>query len=159
MRGIHQRWGSGSPSGALRPIPRIAALVSGLLFGAGLVLAGMTSPSKVTAFLDLFGRWDPSLAFVMIGAIGVHALLLRPILRLRNPLFSSSFHLPQKTSIDSRLLAGAALFGVGWGLGGVCPGPGLVDAASGSGYALVFVAAMTAGMLIEARLFAAPRSK
>ncbi len=135
-------------------LPRVAALFAGLLFGVGLVLAGMTNPGKVTAFLDLFGRWDPSLAFVMIGAIGVHALLLRPILRLRNPLFASSFQVPHKTSIDGRLVLGAALFGVGWGLGGVCPGPGVVSAASGSGYALVFIATMAAGALLEGRLFA-----
>lgn len=132
--------------------PKIAALLAGLLFGVGLVVSGMTSPGKVTAFLDLFGRWDPSLAFVMIGAIGVHALLLRPILRQRHPLFATKFQVPQKTTIDARLVLGAGLFGVGWGLGGVCPGPGFVSAASGSGYALVFVAAMAAGVLIERRL-------
>lgn len=132
--------------------PKIAALFAGLLFGVGLVVSGMTSPGKVTAFLDLFGHWDPSLAFVMIGAIGVHALLLRPILRQRRPLFATKFQVPQKTTIDARLVLGAGLFGVGWGLGGVCPGPGFVSAASGSGYALVFVAAMAAGVLIERRL-------
>ena len=140
-------------SKTLRLLPRLAALFAGLLFGVGLVLAGMTNPGKVTAFLDLFGGWDPSLAFVMIGAIGVHALLLRPILRLRNPLFASAFQVPQTTTLDRRLLAGAALFGVGWGLGGVCPGPGFVSAASGSGYALVFVATMAAGAFLEGRLF------
>lgn len=133
--------------------PKLSALFAGLLFGIGLLLAGMTNPSKVTAFLDLFGRWDPSLAFVMVGAIGVHALLRRPIVRLRNPLFSSTFHRPQKTAIDARLIAGAALFGVGWGLGGVCPGPAFVNVATGSTAALAFVAAMAAGSLIEGRLF------
>ena len=135
--------------------PKVAALLSGLLFGVGLVIAGMTSPAKVTAFLDLFGHWDPSLALVMVGAILVHAVLLRPILRLRHPLFAPKFHVPQKTSIDGRLIAGAALFGVGWGLGGVCPGPGVVSAAAGSSQAILFVIAMAAGVLIQRRLFPA----
>lgn len=132
--------------------PGAFALLSGLLFGAGLVIAGMTSPTKVTAFLDLFGHWDPSLALVMVGAIVVHAALLRPILRLRHPLFATKFHVPEKTAIDGRLIAGAALFGVGWGLGGVCPGPGVVSAAAGSSQAILFVLAMAAGVLIQRRL-------
>jgi uncharacterized protein len=107
----------------------------------------MTNPTKVTGFLDVFGRWDASLAFVMAGAIGVHFVLLRPILRLRKPLFDRAFQLPTRTGVDGRLILGAAVFGVGWGLGGVCPGPGIVSSASGSGYALAFTGAMALGML------------
>lgn len=131
---------------------KVAALFAGLLFGAGLVIAGMTNPAKVLGFLDMFGHWDPSLAFVMIGAIGVHFLLLRRIRVLPKPLFESVFHWPERTAIDAPLILGAALFGVGWGLGGVCPGPGIVDAASGSGYALVFMIGMTLGVLAEQRM-------
>ncbi len=105
----------------------------------------MTSPAKVTGFLDILGPWDPSLALVMVGAIGVHALLLRRILRLPRPLFEDRFQAPPRTGIDGRLVLGAAVFGVGWGLGGVCPGPGIVDAASGSLYAVVFTVAMAVG--------------
>jgi uncharacterized protein len=130
---------------------KLAALAAGLVFGVGLVLAGMTNPAKVTAFLDVLGRWDPSLAFVMIGAIGVHFVLLRRVLRRGRPLFAGVFQTPKSTVIDGRLVLGAAVFGVGWGLGGVCPGPGIVDAASGSLYALVFTAAMALGVLGAAR--------
>jgi uncharacterized membrane protein YedE/YeeE len=128
-------------------MPRIAALLAGLLLGAGLVIAGMTNPAKVTAFLDVTGRWDPSLALVMVGAIGVHFVLLRRILRRPRPLFESAFQTPPRTAVDGRLVLGAALFGVGWGLGGVCPGPGIVDAASGSAYAVVFTIAMALGAI------------
>ncbi len=124
---------------------KLAALGAGFLFGAGLLLAGMTNPAKVLGFLDVTGRWDPSLALVMVGAIGVHTVLLRLILRRPRPLFAPSFQLPRRTRIDAPLVLGAALFGVGWGLGGVCPGPGIVDAASGSVYAVVFTAAMALG--------------
>src|SRR6185295_7370618 len=98
----------------------------------GLAVSGMTRPSKVVGFLDVFGAWDASLAFVMVGAIGVHAVLQRVIARRGSPLFEDRFHLPTRRDVDARLLAGAAVFGVGWGLGGFCPGPGLVAAASGA---------------------------
>jgi uncharacterized membrane protein YedE/YeeE len=124
---------------------KIAALLTGLLFGIGLVVAGMTDPAKVTGFLDVTGRWDPSLGMVMVGAIGVHFVLLGRILRLPRPLFESTFQVPRRTDVDAPLVLGAAVFGIGWGLGGVCPGPGIVDAASGSAYALVFTLAMTVG--------------
>ena len=131
---------------------KVTALLAGLLFGAGLLISGMTSPAKVRGFLDLFGRWDPSLAFVMIGAIGVHFLVLRRILMLPKPLLSATFQLPSRAAIDAPLVVGAALFGVGWGLGGVCPGPGIVDAAMGSGYAVVFMIGMTLGIVAELRM-------
>lgn len=129
------------------------AALSGFLFGAGLIVSGMTDPGKVKAFLDVAGGWDPSLMFVMVGAIAVHFVLFRLILRLRSPLFAATFDLPKRTDLlDARLLGGAAVFGVGWGLSGVCPGPGIVDAGAGSTYALVFVLAMTLGILFERRV-------
>ncbi|MCB9674409.1 MAG: YeeE/YedE family protein [Alphaproteobacteria bacterium] len=108
----------------------------------------MTQADKVIAFLDLSDAWDPSLAFVMIGAIGVHMALFRFIVRRPSPLFADAFGIPTRSDIDGRLVAGSALFGVGWALGGYCPGPGLVSSASGSTNALVFVATLTAGMLL-----------
>lgn len=128
---------------------RISMVASGLLFGAGLALSGMTQPSKVMAFLDFTGDWDPSLAFVMMGAIAVHAVLYRLVRRRSSPLFQTTFHVPTRRDVDPRLVAGAALFGLGWGLGGFCPGPGIVSAASLDPSALVFVAAMLGGMLLQ----------
>lgn len=125
----------------------VVAAIAGAMFGAGLLLSGMTRPDKVLGFLDVTGRWDPSLAFVMIGAIGVHAVAYR-LIRLRpSPLLDARFHWPPDSGVDRRLLAGAAVFGIGWGLAGFCPGPALVAAATGATSALVFVAAMLAGML------------
>jgi uncharacterized membrane protein YedE/YeeE len=127
----------------------VGAGVTGILFGVGLVLSGMTKPDKVIGFLDVFGgAWDPSLGLVMVGAIAVHAVLFRLILRQKSPLLDAKFHVPTRTDIDSRLLAGAALFGVGWGLGGVCPGPGLVGAASLASTLLLFVGGLIAGMAL-----------
>lgn len=129
----------------------IASFITAALFGVGLVVAGMTKPSKVVGFLDPFGQWDPSLAFVMLSAIGVHAVLYRVVRKRSSPLFDLRFHVPGQNPIDRRLLIGAALFGAGWGLAGICPGPGLV-AAAGDGLdgslssILLFVVAMLAGM-------------
>jgi uncharacterized protein len=105
----------------------------------------MTQPLKVIGFLDVTGRWDPSLALVMVGALLVHGLLYRVIVARPAPLLAPRFHLPRRRDIDRRLVAGAALFGVGWGLGGYCPGPGLASVTTGL-QPLVFVAAMAAGM-------------
>jgi uncharacterized membrane protein YedE/YeeE len=126
-----------------------AAFGAGALFAVGLAISGMTRPSKVVGFLDLAGDWDASLAFVMMGAIAVHLVAYRVVLRRPAPLFDVRFHLPTRKDIDGRLVLGAALFGVGWGLGGYCPGPGLVSAAGASLGALVFVVGMTLGMVIE----------
>ena len=126
----------------------LASFGSGLLFAVGLGVSGMTQAPKVIGFLNLPGGWDPSLAFVMVGAIAVHFLLFRLILRRASPLLGGRFGLPTRADIDVRLLGGAALFGVGWALGGYCPGPGLVSAASGGAHALTFVAGMTGGMLL-----------
>lgn len=125
------------------------SFAAGLLFALGLGVSGMTMPSKVIGFLDLFGAWDASLAFVMMGAIAVHFVLQRLITRRRAPLFDARFHLPTRKDLDPRLIAGAALFGIGWGIGGFCPGPGLVAAASGALPAIVFVIGMTAGIKLE----------
>lgn len=130
----------------------IAAFAAGLLFGLGLLLAGMTQPAKVQGFLDFAGAWDPSLAFVMAGAIAVHLPLARWIRSRRRPLFEPAFDLPGRKGIDGRLLAGAAIFGIGWGLGGFCPGPAIVSVAGGELGVLVFVAAMVAGMGIQRAL-------
>jgi hypothetical protein len=127
----------------------VAAGLAGLLFGLGLAVSGMTQPGKVIAFLDVAGAFDPSLAFVMAGAIAVHALAHRLITRRRAPLFDRTFHLPRRTDVDRRLLVGAALFGVGWGLGGFCPGPALVSLATLRSDVIVFVLAMTTGMLLQ----------
>lgn len=125
---------------------QLAAALSGVLFAFGLAIGGMTSPAKVIAFLDVFGDWDPSLAFVMGGAILVYAPLYRLTTRRETPVLDRSFHLPTRRDIDMRLVVGAVLFGVGWGLGGFCPGPALVATMSLTKSALVFVAAMLAGM-------------
>lgn len=127
----------------------VAASGAGLLFGIGLAIAGMTKPSKVIGFLDVFGQWDASLAFVMVGAILVHFIASRLVLRRSSPLLVARFHVPTRKDIDAPLVLGAALFGVGWGLGGYCPGPGLVSAASGSLAAIVFVVGMTIGAKVE----------
>ena len=121
----------------------------GLLFAVGLALSGMTLPAKVINFLDVFGAWDPSLAFVMGGALAVNAAAWFFIKRRERPLFADSFALPKPTRADIPLVAGAALFGVGWGLGGYCPGPGIVALGSLSAPAALFVAAMAAGMALQ----------
>jgi hypothetical protein len=135
----------------------LAALLAGLLFGAGLGISGMTQPDKVIGFLDVTGPWDASLGLVMVGAIGVHSLLYRLIRRRTSPLFDTVFHVPTRTELDPRLIAGAALFGVGWGLGGYCPGPALVSLATGQTGALVFVATMVVGMLLQHSSAVAPK--
>ncbi|TNE40664.1 MAG: YeeE/YedE family protein [Alphaproteobacteria bacterium] len=126
----------------------IIALLSGILFGFGLALSGMVSPGKVIGFLDLTGNWDPSLAFVMGGGLIVTLVSFRLILKRSQPLFGGSFSLPNRKDIDTRLVAGAALFGLGWGLGGLCPGPALSSLAYGNIKIFVFVIAMAVGILI-----------
>lgn len=139
--------------GALRrATPLLLAGLAGALFGAGLLVSGMTHPARVVDFLDMTGRWDPSLAFAIGGAVLVHASTLRWIRRRRSaPWFDLAFHLPARRDLDPPLLVGAALFGIGWGLAGLCPGPGIVSAAAGSPTAVAFVAAMLAGMLVHHR--------
>jgi uncharacterized membrane protein YedE/YeeE len=129
--------------------PAVTALTAGSLFGVGLAASGMTLPARVIGFLDVTGQWDPTLAFVMVGAITVHFILFRLVLRRRAPIFDSHFHVPTRRDIDLRLVGGAALFGVGWGLAGQCPGPALTNLATGAPSAFLFVAAMSAGMVIQ----------
>lgn len=127
---------------------QLSLLFSGLLFGAGLVLSGMTDPAKVIGFLDVGGAWDPSLAFVMGGAVLVHATGRRLMRGARTPWFTGDFSAPLRTHIDRALVIGSALFGVGWALAGYCPGPALVALGSGSIGAISFVAFMLLGMLL-----------
>jgi uncharacterized protein len=131
----------------------LVAIAAGVLFALGLGLSGMISQAKVLGFLDLAGVWDPSLTFVMIGAIGTHWLGLKLIGKRPRPVFEEGFSHPLNQPINASLLVGAALFGIGWGLGGFCPGPVLVSAASGAKSPLVFIAFMLAGMLLQHALF------
>jgi uncharacterized protein len=131
---------------------RLSAFVCGLLFGLGLLLAGMADPRKVLAFLDLAGAWDPSLALVMVAAIGVAALPMSIARRRSRALLGGAMQLPTRRDLDARLIGGSLLFGVGWGIAGICPGPALVILLTGYWQALLFVAAMLAGMLIFAAL-------
>lgn len=121
-------------------------LVSGLLFGAGLTLSGMTDPRRVRGFLDFFGNWDPTLAFVMGGAVIVMALAWRLRSRMAAPVFGEKFSMPDRTDIDPRLIIGSALFGIGWGIAGLCPGPAVASLALAPMDVLPFVLAMLAGM-------------
>lgn len=130
----------------------LAALAAGLLFGIGLPLSGMTRPSKVIGFLDVTGTWDPSLAGVMAGAIAVYAVVNRLVTRRPAPLFAERFALPTRKDVDLRLVAGAATFGVGWGLAGYCPGPGVTSLVTGSAPAAVFVVAMLGAMWLTSRV-------
>jgi uncharacterized protein len=130
------------------------ALLSGLIFGLGLIAGGMTDPAKVKGFLDLFGAWDPSLALVMGGAIAVGVVAFAAARRRTVSWTGVPMEMPNNTTIDGRLLVGGALFGIGWGVAGFCPGPALVAASTGSTSALMFVAAMLTGMTIYDQLSA-----
>lgn len=133
-------------------------LALGLLFGVGLVVSGMSDPAKVLNFLDVFGAWDPSLAFVMGGAVLVTFFGYRLVLSRDQPISGGSFHLPTRTDIDARVVAGPAIFGIGWGLGGFCPGPALTALGLGATGTLAFVPAMFLGMW-AARLLADNRAQ
>lgn len=131
----------------------LVALIAGILFGAGLVVGGMTDPGKVIGFLDLAGPWDPSLAFVMGSALCVTLPVFQFVVRKRSqPILGTRFHLPTKTDLDPQLLVGSALFGIGWGIGGLCPGPAIANLASGSPEVLAFVVAMIVGMWVRDRV-------
>jgi uncharacterized membrane protein YedE/YeeE len=118
----------------------------GLVFGLGLVVSGMVDPAKVQNFLDIFGTWDPSLAFVMAGAVAVTFVGYRMAWRNSRPVLDERFHLPETTAIDRRLVLGAAVFGIGWGLGGYCPGPAFTGLGLAAPGTIVFVPAMLVGM-------------
>ena len=121
------------------------AFAAGILFGAGLIASGMTRPDKIVGFLDFFGSWDASLAFVMVGAVGVYAPLSRLILRRGAPVCTAHFSVPGRRAIDAPLVVGSAIFGLGWGLAGFCPGPALTSLGAGTPNAFLFVLAMVFG--------------
>jgi uncharacterized protein len=127
---------------------QLSMLLFGAIFGAGLALSGMTRPANVLAFLDVGGRWDPALLFVIGGAVLVHATLARLVRRRARPIFDDKFHLPSERKIDPKLVVGAALFGVGWGLAGLCPGPAFASLTSSALTASVWLAAATLGVLL-----------
>ncbi|GAA5232033.1 hypothetical protein FOZ76_15590 [Verticiella sediminum] len=127
-------------------MPLVTAALSGFIFGLGLLVSGMADPNKVLGFLDLAGDWDPSLALVMLGAIAVAAPAYAWVRRHQRTLTGATLALPKRRDIDRRLVWGSAAFGLGWGLAGLCPGPALINAFALHGPALVFVAAMLAGM-------------
>jgi uncharacterized membrane protein YedE/YeeE len=130
----------------------LVAFGSGALFGAGLLLSGMTRPQKVLGFLDVFGAWDASLAFVMVGAIGVHLLAYRFIRGRPAPVLARDWALPTRRDVDFKLVLGAVIFGIGWGLAGYCPGPAVVSLGSGALGVVVFVVTMLLGTLAASRL-------
>ncbi len=126
----------------------LAAFAIGLLFGLGIVVSGMVNPAKVLNFFDLAGTWDPSLAFVMGGALAVTFLGYRLVLKRDGPLLGSAFHLPTARAVDRPLVAGAAVFGIGWGIAGFCPGGAIPALGTGRSEVLVFVASLLAGIVI-----------
>lgn len=126
----------------------LTALLAGLLFGLGLLLSGMANPAKVLGFLDLAGHWDPSLALVMVGAIGAAALPFSWAKRQQRSVLGAPMQLPTSRTLDRRLIGGSLLFGIGWGIAGICPGPALAIVLSGHWQILLFVLAMLAGMLL-----------
>ena len=134
----------------------VASLVAGIVFGIGLALGGMLDPSKVAGFLDLFGTWDPSLAFVMGGGVIVNAIGHFVITKRKKPVLAETFDLPTNNAIDKPLVIGAVLFGVGWGLAGLCPGPAvasmLLNPSDGIGFVAFLIAGLTLGRIIERRL-------
>lgn len=130
----------------------LSAFGIGLLFGLGLVISQMVDPAKVLAFLDVAGAWDPSLAFVMLGAVAVTAVGYRVVLARQDPLLADRFQVPTRSDIDTELLLGSAIFGVGWGLGGFCPGPALTALGLGRWDVGLFVLAMLAGMALRRAL-------
>ncbi len=131
---------------------KLTAFISGLLFGLGLLLAGMANPAKVLAFLDLAGAWDPSLALVMAGAIGIAIGPLTWARRQSRSLLGNPMQLPSKRELDPRLIGGSVIFGIGWGIAGICPGPAVAILLTGHWQVIVFILAMLTGMLLFAWL-------
>jgi uncharacterized membrane protein YedE/YeeE len=134
-------------------MPVVSALAAGLLFGLGLIISGMANPAKVLNFLDVFGTWDASLAFVMGGAIAVTLPGYRILRGRAQPLFAEKFSWPTRTDLDARLIGGAAIFGIGWGLIGFCPGPAITALTVGHFSTLIFVPAMLVGMWMARRVW------
>lgn len=130
----------------------LVALVAGVLFGAGLVVGGMTMPSKVRGFLDFTGAWDPTLVFVMGGAVLVHAVVYRLVKGRPSPILGERFQLPTRSDIDAKLVLGSALFGLGWGFGGFCPGPAITSMAGGAPTVIAFLVTMLAASWATGKL-------
>lgn len=126
----------------------LVTVFTGLIFGIGLIMSGMTNPAKVQNFLDLFGSWDPSLALVMGGAILITMPGFWLVQKRQTPLFENAFLIPKKLNLDFYLLTGSAIFGIGWGLGGFCPGPVVVSISNGSAGTILFVITMLIGMVL-----------
>lgn len=126
----------------------LVGFFTGLLFSVGLSISGMVNPNKVIGFLDIMGDWDPALMFVMVGGVLVNTILFKFILKRKNPIFTDGFSLPTAKDIDIRLVMGSALFGIGWGIGGVCPGPGLANLFTLDHKPIVFCIAMIVGMFL-----------
>ncbi|WP_052134630.1 DUF6691 family protein [Sphingomonas sp. 37zxx] len=135
----------------------LISLIAGMLFGAGLAVSGMLDPVRVRGFLDLFGRWDPTLAFVMGGAMIPMALAWLVQRRMATPIAEAAFHLPDTDPVTPRLLGGSAMFGIGWALGGLCPGPALAALAINPLAAMVFIVAMIAGFILVTKIDALPQ--
>lgn len=133
------------------------ALPAGLLFGLGLAVSGMIDPAQVLGFLDVAGAWNPSLAFVLVGAVAVSAAGYALARRWTRPLFAAKFDLPAAAAIDIRLVLGAAIFGVGWGLAGFCPGPAIASLSLGLPHSIAFVIAMLVGMAFHHAIVARPQ--
>ena len=127
---------------------KIISLISGIIFGFGLTVSSMTNPAKVLGFLDIFGKWDPSLIFVMLGAIIVSAPFFFLFKSKTKPLFAQSFSIPEAKKIDTKLIVGSSLFGIGWGSVGLCPGPAISSLALLNNYSLAFIASMFLGFLL-----------
>jgi uncharacterized membrane protein YedE/YeeE len=136
----------------------ITSALAGLLFGLGLVVSGLINPAKVLAFLDVAGQWDPSLAIVMAAAVVTTAIGYKLVIARGRPLLTTAFQLPKVSDIDAPLLTGAAVFGIGWGLVGYCPGPAIAALSLGSHATLIFVAAMIVGMVVARTISAPSRS-
>jgi Predicted transporter component len=130
-----------------------AALASGIVFGFGLSLSGMLNPARVQGFLDIFGAWDPSLAFVLGGAVVVAFVGVQAMRRMKHPAFDDSFHVPTNNRVDTSLVIGSALFGLGWGIGGFCPGPAVASLAMGLPETVAFIIAMLVGMTLHDRVW------
>lgn len=130
----------------------LTSLFAGILFGLGLAISQMVNPQKVIAFLDITGHWDPSLILVMFAAVAVSFVGFRLVTKQSTPLVETRFRIPDRTDIDSKLVCGAALFGIGWGMAGYCPGPAISALSSGSYEPLIFVTAMFAGFGINQRM-------
>ena len=131
---------------------KFLVLMSGLLFGAGVTISGMVNPMKVLNFMDIFGHWDATLIFVMGAALAVTLMGYQIIFKRTAPLFAASFRLPTSKDIDAKLLGGAALFGLGWGISGFCPGPAVASVVFGRTESITFVIAMAAGMIVTKQI-------